>query len=138
MLAAVHRMRTRAQFAVATRTGAKVGRKTLVLYAAPVEHTPTLVGFIVSKAVGNSVMRNKVQRKLRHISADSLRTHAEGYYFVVRALPAAASASYKTLNNDYTSAFASVLAKLSPAETTAVAPRPDAADAPVPQPREEL
>lgn len=142
MLSAQHRMRNSAQFATATRTGAKAGRKTLVLYAAPVENTPTLVGFIVSKAVGNSVVRNKVQRKLRHISRNSLTTYRDGYYFVVRALPAAATASFEQLNYDYTSALTSALNKLEPGtgspQPTAVAPSPDTAEAPTPQPREEL
>lgn len=138
MLPAQHRMRTSAQFATATRHGAKAGRKTLVLYAVPVEDTPTLVGFIVSKAVGNSVMRNKVQRKLRHISLNSLTYRAHGYYFVVRALPAATTASYEQLEQDYNAALNTALTKLSPTETPAVAPSPDTADAPTPQPREEL
>lgn len=137
MLPAQHRMRNSVQFARATRHGAKAGRKTLVLYATPVATGPTLIGFIVSKAVGNSVMRNKIQRKLRHLSADSLTHYPDGYYFVVRALPAAATASYEQLSHDYTSALESALTKLSPNKTTTAAQSPDAVDAPTPQPREE-
>lgn len=137
MLSAAHRMRNGAQFSATTRGGARAGRKTLVVYALPHDAT-TLVGFIVSKAVGNSVMRNKVQRKLRHIVANSLSAHHHGYYFVVRALPAAATASYAQLENDYTSALLSALTKLERAATyEPAAQRPDAGTL-TPQPREEL
>lgn len=137
MLSAAHRMRNGAQFSATTRGGARAGRKTLVFYALPYDAT-TLVGFIVSKAVGNSVMRNKVQRKLRHIAANSLSTHQHGYYFVVRALPAAATASFAQLESDYTSALTSVLAKLERATThEPAAQRPDAGTS-AQQLREEL
>ncbi len=47
------------------------------------------VGFVVSKAVGNAVVRNRVKRRLRHLVA-TLDAPA-GARVVVRALPPAAT-----------------------------------------------
>jgi len=60
---------------------------------------PARVGFVVSRAVGNAVVRNRVQRRLRHAVRDELAGLA-GSVLVVRALPAAAQASYAELDAD--------------------------------------
>ena len=64
---------------------------------------PVQVGFTVSKAVGNAVARNRVKRRLRHLAREHL-VALEGLpgraALVVRALPAAAEASYATLGAD--------------------------------------
>ena len=49
------------------------------------------VGFVVSKAVGNAVTRNRVKRRLRHLCRTELATAPGGTRIVVRALPRAAS-----------------------------------------------
>ena len=51
--------------------------------------TPPRVGFVVSRAVGGSVVRNRVKRRLRHIVATRLDALGSGTSLVVRALPAA-------------------------------------------------
>lgn len=70
-----------------------------------------LVGFIVSRAVGGAVTRNLVKRRLREI----LRSHRDvlpaGSRIVVRALPAAATASYDQLERDVVGALHSLLAR---------------------------
>jgi ribonuclease P protein component len=58
------------------------------------------VGFVVSKAVGNSVVRHRVSRRLRHLMADRLGTLPPGCTLVVRALPASAEASSGELGAD--------------------------------------
>ncbi|GAB2464412.1 ribonuclease P protein component [Xylanimonas ulmi] len=66
-----------------------------------------LVGFVVSKAVGNSVQRNRVKRRLRAIvrsviaDGAGLPAHAR---VVVRALPAAGSATFTELSRDVVTA----------------------------------
>ena len=55
MLAQQHRMRASAQFSATTRSGARSGRRNLVLYTHKNAQEPTIVGFIVSKALGNAV-----------------------------------------------------------------------------------
>jgi ribonuclease P protein component len=63
------------------------------------------VGFVVSKAVGNSVVRHRVVRRLRHVVADRLGTVRPGCTLVVRALPSAATAASAELGGDIDSAF---------------------------------
>jgi ribonuclease P protein component len=63
------------------------------------------VGFVVSKAVGNSVVRHRVARRLRHVVRDRLGTVRPGCTLVVRALPSAASAASAELGGDIDSAF---------------------------------
>jgi ribonuclease P protein component len=58
------------------------------------------VGFVVSKAVGNAVTRNRVQRRLRHLTREHLTSLPVSAVLVVRALPAAADASYADLRDD--------------------------------------
>ncbi|MBE1466527.1 ribonuclease P protein component [Kibdelosporangium phytohabitans] len=65
---------------------------------------PVRVGFVVSKAVGNSVVRHRVTRRLRHLVADRLGTLAPGSTLVVRALAPAASASSAELAHDFDAA----------------------------------
>jgi len=78
-----------------------------VLYTAPIgAGEPSRIGFIVSKAVGNAVTRNLVKRRLREAGALSLQTHGTGLAVVVRALPAAANASWEQLLSDYNAALA--------------------------------
>ena len=63
------------------------------------------VGFVVSKAVGNSVVRHRVVRRLRHVVRDRLGTVRPGCTLVVRALPSAATAASADLGGDIDSAI---------------------------------
>ena len=56
------------------------------------ESQAPLVGFVVSKAVGNAVVRNKVRRRLRSVLRGYLPTLPGGSLLVVRAHPQAATA----------------------------------------------
>jgi ribonuclease P protein component len=71
------------------------------------------VGFVVSKAVGGAVERNRVKRRLRHLVARELVATPTARDVVVRALPAAASAPAR-LEGDLSSAWAQVMHRLSP------------------------
>jgi ribonuclease P protein component len=67
------------------------------------EPGPVQVGFTVSKAVGNAVTRNRVKRRLRHLTREhlpALEALPGRAAVVVRALPAAAEASYANLDAD--------------------------------------
>jgi ribonuclease P protein component len=86
------------------RTGRRAGRGTVVVHVAPGEPgSPALVGFAVSRAVGNAVVRNKVKRRLRHAMLDLL-PELSGARVVVRANPAAAQAAWPALQADVTAA----------------------------------
>jgi ribonuclease P protein component len=91
-----------------------VGRPRLVVHAITAEEiaglgvaepSATRVGFVVSKAVGNSVVRHRVARRLRHLLRDRLGTVRPGCTLVVRALPPAAEAASAELGKDIDSAL---------------------------------
>ncbi|AUS78796.1 ribonuclease P protein component [Actinoalloteichus sp. AHMU CJ021] len=60
----------------------------------------TRVGFVVSKAVGNAVVRHQVARRLRHVVRERLAAIPRGTSLVVRALPPSATASSRELAAD--------------------------------------
>jgi ribonuclease P protein component len=70
-------------------------------------------GLVVSKAVGGSVVRHRVSRRLRHLLAPRLSTLPAGSLLVVRALPPSASASSAELAEDLDSGLNSALRKAS-------------------------
>ncbi|WP_322920635.1 ribonuclease P protein component [Nocardioides renjunii] len=106
MLSAGHRLTDSAAFRRTVRSGRRAGSSTLVVHlwvdgqAAP---GPAQVGFTVSKAVGNAATRNRVKRRLRHLTREHLPSLEElpgRAALVVRALPASAEASYAALGAD--------------------------------------
>ncbi len=72
----------------------------VVHLATPEGDGPALVGFVVSKAVGNAVVRNRVKRRLRHLARAHVPALPGAAVLVVRALPPAAGASYAELGAD--------------------------------------
>lgn len=62
--------------------------------------SPPRVGFVVSKAVGGAVLRNRAKRRLRALMASRLAGIPAGYDVVIRANPAAAGATYDELGAD--------------------------------------
>jgi ribonuclease P protein component len=63
----MERLKQRADF-LAAATGSKAPTGPFVLQARPrLDDGPVRVGFTVSKRVGNSVIRNRVRRRLREI-----------------------------------------------------------------------
>ncbi|GIH93170.1 ribonuclease P protein component [Planobispora siamensis] len=99
MLPSGSRMRRGDEFADAVRKGARSGRPTLVAHFRMRRDVdePPLVGFVVSRAVGGSVVRNRVKRRLRHLVRDRLDRLPRGSLLVVRANPPAASARSERL-----------------------------------------
>ena len=71
---------------------------------------PARVGFVVSRAVGGSVQRNRVTRRLRHLCREVVGDLPSGSLLVVRALPGAATASYDELRADLGHGLSRVLA----------------------------
>ena len=113
MLATRNRLRTSTDFSTTVRSGVRNGRRNVVLYAAALAaDEPSRIGFIVSKGVGNAVVRNLVKRRLREAGAASLREYGTGFAIVVRALPASAAASWDQLLADYNAALESTVNRL--------------------------
>jgi ribonuclease P protein component len=100
-----HRLTDSSGFKEAVRRGKRAGSKSLVVHLlvpgadADRESEPQ-VGFVVSKAVGPAVVRNRVKRRLRHQARESLSGLPGSAVLVVRALPAAADADYDALGAD--------------------------------------
>jgi ribonuclease P protein component len=102
MLPAAARMRRRADFEAATRRGTRFGRSFVSghLLVEPDSGFPARVGFVVSKAVGTAVVRNKVRRRLRHLARGYLNSLPGGSLLVLRAGPRAATACQADLAAD--------------------------------------
>jgi ribonuclease P protein component len=60
----------------------------------------TSVGFVVNRGVGSAVDRNRVKRRLRHLMRSRLSDVPVGSRIVIRALPAARTATSTTLSLD--------------------------------------
>ncbi|MFJ3402757.1 ribonuclease P protein component [Promicromonospora sp. NPDC090134] len=120
MLPAAHRLRRSVDFERTVRRGTRAGRSTLVVHLlVPDENVPDpgsgtpQVGFVVSKAVGNSVQRNLVKRRLRAAAFGQLSVLPSSARAVVRALPPSADATYADLDRDLDSCFRRALARVS-------------------------
>jgi ribonuclease P protein component len=101
LLPRTHRLSSSSDFRRATRDGARAGSRTLVVHLVVGDVPgPPRIGFVVSKAVGNSVVRNRVQRRLRHLAREHLTSLPGSAVLVIRALPASAEASYAELADD--------------------------------------
>ena len=66
-------------------------------------------GFVVGKAVGNSVVRHRVTRRLRAVVLEQLDRLPETADLVVRARPEAATATSADLRRDLTTGLDRVL-----------------------------
>jgi ribonuclease P protein component len=113
VLPAAHRLADPEGFRAASRQGRRAGSRSVVTHLLPpageqVVGVPARAGFVVSRAVGGSVVRNRVKRRLRHAVRDRLAALPEGSVLVVRAQPAAATASYDDLVGDLDRCLAKV------------------------------
>jgi len=103
VLPADHRLTDPGSFRRATKLGRRSGSRLLVthlLLAEDAEQRPAQVGFVVSRAVGSAVRRNRVKRRLRHAMRDLVALLPPAAVLVVRAQPAAASSSSAELAAD--------------------------------------
>lgn len=89
------RLRRRADFAAAYRSGKVEGNRLLVVRVRPNGHDVTRFGFAVGKVVGGAVVRNRIKRRLR-AAADSLHV-IEGADIVIGARRTAATADFAAL-----------------------------------------
>jgi ribonuclease P protein component len=116
VLGRTHRLTASRLFGPTVRRGRRAGSRTLVVHLAlpgssrtpdrpdasgsPTAPPPVRVGFVVNKAVGTAVTRNTVKRRLRHLTRERVPSLPASAVLVVRALPPAASASYRELGED--------------------------------------
>ena len=102
MLPAPNRLRERSDFTSAVRSfgGCRAGSRLLVVHATSTgarAGLPPRVGFVVSKAVGGAVVRNRTKRRLRALLAQRLDGIPTSVDLVVRANPPAGQASSREL-----------------------------------------
>ncbi len=117
MLPAQARLRRRPEFTAVVRSGRRAGRPTMVLHYLPdrpvardgarssstaAASSSPRVGLVVGKAVGNSVARHRVSRRLRAAAAEQLHRLPVSADLVVRARPEAADADFARLRADLT------------------------------------
>jgi ribonuclease P protein component len=103
MLDKAHRLTKGQDFAGTIRRGRRAGSGTLVLHLASpgaVARGVPRVGFVVGKAVGGAVDRNRVKRRLRHLVRDRLEVLPAASDVVIRALPPARDATADRLAAD--------------------------------------
>ena len=111
MLPARTRMRRSAEFATTVRGGRRGSARSLAVHVAEtdgaaVSAVPAVqVGFVVSRAVGPAVVRNRVRRRLRHLMLARLAGLPAGTKVVVRANPSAAALSSSALAGDLDTAL---------------------------------
>ena len=118
MLPAPHKLSGSVNFGRVVKKGKRAGRKTIVVHV--FTHQPELTpvrtggprfGLIVSKAVGNAVVRHRTSRRLRHCLLTAMAAIPAECDIVVRALAAAGSAESAELEADLQSALASLAKK---------------------------
>jgi ribonuclease P protein component len=100
-------MRRSADFTTVVRTGSRARSGGLVVHRLPQLHAgPAVVGLVVGRTVGGSVVRHRVSRRLRAQLAQRLGEFPAGSGTVVRALPDAADATSADLGADLDAALA--------------------------------
>lgn len=103
MLARGNRITRGADYRAVVRGGSRCAAAHTVTYVVTSRHKRApRFGFIVSKQVGTAVARNTVRRRLKAVCAESLPQVGPGVDVVIRALPAAASASFDDLRAEVT------------------------------------
>lgn len=120
MLPPEQRLRRRSEFTDVVRRGRRAGRRLLTVHlltpaledhtgvAAPAEQAGSVAraGLVVSRAVGGSVVRHRTARRLRHLLRERVPALPPAARLVVRAAPAAGSATSAELGEDLDAALA--------------------------------
>lgn len=104
MLGAQQRIHRSADFALAVRRGIRASRGPLTVHvismvtAGGTTPQQPRCGFVVSKAVGNSVVRHATTRRLRHLCHDHYGQFPAGALIVVRAKPSITETCFADLD----------------------------------------
>ena len=121
MLPSRYRLHSRSEISRTIRLGARARRGSLVIHVqvGATGEGPARAAFAVSKAVGDSVTRHRVVRRLRPLMPPLLDRLPQGTDVVVRAMPEAATASSAQLRDDLERALERVTPLAPPTRTDA-------------------
>lgn len=101
MLKQENRLKKRKDFAYIYRRGRSfASRRVAINYAKSRNMDELLVGFSVSKKIGNAVVRNRVKRKMREIVRQNLHSIPCGYRIIFNGRIAIAKSSYSEISDD--------------------------------------
>lgn len=91
-----------AEFASTISSGVRAVQPHLVVHAHrdTTQNAGPRIGFVVSKAVGNSVQRHRAARRLRHAARVVIPELQAADRIVVRALPGLADVRFETLEDE--------------------------------------
>ncbi|AGF73808.1 ribonuclease P protein component [Corynebacterium halotolerans] len=116
MLPKSHKFTSPSEFTRTIKRGRRAGSRTVVVHLwdhateADNEDPATCggprFGLIVSKAVGNAVIRHRASRRLRHVCAGLVDELPATMNVVIRALPRAGDATSEQLGHDIRRALA--------------------------------
>jgi ribonuclease P protein component len=98
VLAKANRVVRPDEFRVVVRRGRRHATPEAVYYRLVREGEPMRFGFIISRAVGGSVERNRLRRRMRAVGRELIDGGRSGEDVVVRALPGAAQLSWRELS----------------------------------------
>ncbi|TPW77810.1 ribonuclease P protein component [Schumannella soli] len=101
MLARANRVITADEFRRAVRRGRRMSTPIAVYHRIELgDDHPARFGFIITRAVGTAVHRNKLRRRFRAIGRELVDEGARGGDVVVRALPGSAEQDWTTIRDD--------------------------------------
>ena len=87
MLANNARIKRSVDFSKTTKAGRRIATQSLIGYLLQTESSdPAKLGLIVGRSVGNSVIRHRVQRQIRHGVREEFLNLPNGSLLVIRAL----------------------------------------------------
>ena len=99
MLARANRVVRPEDFRAIVRRGRRSSSRCAVYYRLERDDQgPARFGFIVSRAVGGAVDRNRLRRRMRAVSREIVDAGGRGADVVVRALPGAAQQDWASLS----------------------------------------
>lgn len=107
MLPAQYRMTRSTEFGATVSQGKRAAQPDLVVYNRSDEtgEPGPRIGLVVSKAVGNSVQRHRVSRRLRHAARGVLTELDSADRVVIRALPSSRHAISPRLEQELRTAL---------------------------------
>jgi ribonuclease P protein component len=119
-----NRLRNSTDFAAVFRGarragGSRSGSRLMVVHANPTDTRvgePPRVGFVVSKAVGNAVVRNRTKRVLRALMRARMGQVPDGVDVVVKANPELPGTSHTLMIQDLDRLLGTVIRRISTQE----------------------